>query len=120
MSGRVVVVKLPITSCPQLWGLLTHPNSFCGGLFKLNAQFNADSLLYLLGDFECDGHTVHMLTQWHLLPSLTSTMTSSLLRNVHSSPLSLAASLHSCRTNHSRYVNNGWTFTRQTSYISVL
>ena len=28
----------------------------------------------------------------------------------HSSPLSLAARLHRCHANHSRYSNNGWTF----------
>ena len=33
---------------PIVDGLLSHPNSFCGGMFKLNAKFNADSLLYLL------------------------------------------------------------------------
>ena len=38
-------------------------NSFCRGMFKLNAKFDADSLLYLLSHFECDGHTVHMLPQ---------------------------------------------------------
>ena len=48
--------------------LLNHPNNFCGGMFKLNAKFDADSLLYSLSHFECDGHTVHVLTQWHLPP----------------------------------------------------
>ena len=32
-------------------------------MFKLNAKFDADSLFYLLSHFECNGHTVHMLTQ---------------------------------------------------------
>ena len=45
-------------------GILTHPNSFRGAMFKLNVKLNADSpLLYLLRHFECDGHTVHMPTQ---------------------------------------------------------
>ena len=43
---------------------LYHPNGFCGGMFKLNTKFDADSSLYLLSHFECDGHTVHMLPQW--------------------------------------------------------
>ena len=34
-------------------------------MFKLNAKWDADLLLYSLGHFEC-GHTVHMLTQQHL------------------------------------------------------
>ena len=58
-------------------GLLIHPNSFCGGMFKFNAKFDRDSLLYLLSHVEWDGHIVHMLTQWCLLPPLTSTVKSS-------------------------------------------
>ena len=46
-------------------------------------------MLYLLGHFECDGHTVHMLTARHLPPPLTSTVMS-LFMHAHSSPLSLA------------------------------
>ena len=41
----------------------------------------------------------------------------SLFTQVHSSPLSVAAGLHWCRRNHSGYINNGWTFSWQTSYI---
>ena len=62
-------------------------------MFKVNAKFDADSLLYSLSHFECMGHRVHMLTQGHLPPPLTSTVKSSLFMQVHSSPLSLAASL---------------------------
>ena len=46
--------------------------------------------------FECDGHTVHMLTQRRPLPPLTSTVKSSLFVHVRSSPLSLAVRLHRC------------------------
>ena len=62
----LVVIQLPLVdhSC----GFLNHLNSFHGGMFKLNAKFDADSLLYLLSHFECNGHTVHMLTQWHPPP----------------------------------------------------
>ena len=49
-------------------GLLNHPSSFCKGMFKFNAKLDADSLLYSLSHFECDSHTVHMLTQQHLPP----------------------------------------------------
>ena len=38
--------------------------------------------------------------------------------HVHSSPLSLPVRLHRCCTNCSCYINNGWTFSGQTSYIS--
>ena len=52
-------------------------------MFKLNAKFDADSLLYSLSHFECDGHTVHILTQWHLPPPLTSTVKLSLFTHMH-------------------------------------
>ena len=45
-------------------------------------------------NFECDDHTVHMLTQRHLPPPVTSTVKSSLLSHGHSSPLSLASKSH--------------------------
>ena len=69
--------------------------------------------------FECDDHTVHMLTQRHLPPPLTSTVKSSLFMHVHSTPLSLAARLHRCHSNCSRDINNGWTFSWQASYVDV-
>ena len=91
MSGHVVwwSCQSPVAhSC----GLLNHLNSFHRGMFKFNTKFDADFLLYFLSYFECNSHTVHMLTQWHLLPLLTSTVKSSLFTHAHSSPLSLAAS----------------------------
>ena len=115
-SGRVGVMKLPITSAHSC-SLLSHLNSFRGGMFKLNAKFDADLLLYSLSHFECDGHTVHMLTQWYLLSPLTSTVKSSLFTHVHSSPLSLAARIHRRSTNRSPYINNDWTLSRRTSDI---
>ena len=100
--------------------LLNHPSSCHGGMSQLKANFDADSLLYLLRHFECDGHTGHTLTQLHPLPPLTSTVKSSLFMHVDSSPLSLAARLHGCLTNHSCYINNDWTFSGQTSYIFLI
>ena len=85
-------------------------------MFKLNTKFDADSLLYSLSHFECDSHTVHMLTQRHLPPPLTSTVKSSLFMHGHSSPLYSAARLQRCCTNLSRYMNTGWIFSGQTSY----
>ena len=55
---------------------LDHPNSFCRRMFKLETKCDADSLLYWLSHFECNGHTVHMLTQWCLPPPLTSAVLS--------------------------------------------
>ena len=86
-------------------------------MFKLNTKLDVGSLLYTLSHFEGDGHAVHMLTQWHLLPPPTSAVKSSLFMHVHSSPLSLAARLHGCCANCSHYITNGWTFSQQTSYI---
>ena len=83
---------------------------FCGEVLKLKTKFDADSLLYLLSYFECDGHTIHILSQWQLPSPLTSTVKFSLFTHLHSSPLSLAARLYRCGTNHSCYVNNGWHF----------
>ena len=97
--------------------LLNHWNSFHRGMFKLNTKFDADLLLYSLSHFECSDHTVHMLTHQSLPPPLTSTVKSSLFTHVHSSPLSLAARLHQCCTNHSRYINSGWTFSGQTLHM---
>ena len=51
---------------------------------------------------------------------MTSTVKSSLFMRVHSSPLSLAARLYQCCANHSGYINNGWTFSRQTWYYCNL
>ena len=77
-------------------GLLNLPNSFRHEMFKLNAKFDADSLLHSLSHFEYLGHILHTLTQWCLLPPLTSRVKASLFTHMHSSPLSLAARLHRC------------------------
>ena len=83
--------QLPIAAAFWIIPIVSH-----GGMFKLNATFEADSLLYSLSHFECDGHTIHMLTQWHLPPPLTSTVKSLLFTHAYSSPLSLGARLHRC------------------------
>ena len=59
---------------------------------------------YLLSDFKCNCHTVHMLTKQCLPPPLTSTVKLSLFTHVHSSPLSLVAGLHRYLTNRSHYI----------------
>ena len=99
--------------------LLNHPNTFHRGMFKLNAKSDADSLLYSLSHFECDNHTVYMLTQWRLPLPATSTVKSSLFTCAHSSPLSLAARLCRCHTNCSRNNKIGWTFFGQTSSYAL-
>ena len=94
--------------------LLNRLSSFCGGMLKLNANFDADSLFYLLSHFEHDSHTVHTITQQRLPPPLTSTV-KLLFTHVHSSPLSLAPKLHQCHTIHCWYINNGCAFFGQIS-----
>ena len=32
-------------------------------MFQFNAKFDADPFLYSLSNFDCDGHTVHMLAE---------------------------------------------------------
>ena len=98
-------------------GLLNHPNSLFTGMFKLNSKRDADLLLYLVSHFECDGHTVHRLTQGRVPPPVTSAVKSSLFVHVLSSPLALAARLHPCHAICSHYINNGWAFPGQTSHI---
>ena len=116
VSGHIAMIKLPITGCHSC-GLLNNLNSFCRGMFKLNAKFDADLLLYLLSHFECDGHTVHMPIQWCLPSPLTSTVKLSLFIHAQSSPHCLAARLQGCDTNRCHYINNGWTFSGQTSIL---
>ena len=96
--------------------VLNHLNSFHGGMFKLNAKSDADLLLYALSHFECNSHTVHMLTQWRLPPPLTSTVKSSLSIQAcafQSTPLGCQFTLM-LPANCSCYINNGWTFSGQT------
>ena len=106
MSRCTVVTKLP-SPVAHSCGFLNNLNSFCRGMFKLNAKLDAALLLYLLSHFECSSHKIYMLTQHCLLSTLSSAVKSSMFTHVHSSPLSLAARLHWCHTNHSCYINNG-------------
>ena len=86
--GEAANHQLPIAVA--LWITL----SFHGGMFMLTTKSDADLSLYSLSHFECDGHTVHMLTQWDPPPPLTSTVKLSFFIHAHCSPLSLAARLH--------------------------
>ena len=61
-----------------------------------------------------------MLTQRHLLLPLTSTVKSSSFAHVHFSPPSSAARFHPCHANCTHFINNGWTFSGQTSYVCTL
>ena len=104
---------LRCTHCIVPMSLLSHPNSFCGGMSKLKAKFDANLLLYSFSYFGCNSHTVYLLTQWRLLPPLTSTVKSSVFT------LALAARVHQCCTNHSCYIDSGRIFSGQTSCVCV-
>ena len=112
------VGTLSCWSCPSpvahSCGLLNDANSFHGGMFKVNTKFDADSLLYSLSHFECEGRTLHMLTQWCPPTPLTSTVKSSFFTHALSSPLSLAARLCWWHSNCSPYIDNGCTLSRET------
>ena len=99
------------------WGLLNHPNSFHRGMFKLNAKFDADSLLYSLSHFECNSHTVHTSLNGIYCPHWR-VQWSRHCSHMHISVLS-AAKFHGCHTNCSRSMNNVWTFSRQISLYSI-
>ena len=68
MSRCFVVMKLQ-SLVDHSCGLRNLLNSFCRGMFTLNAKFDADSLLCSLSHLQCNSYTVHMLTQWRLSPS---------------------------------------------------
>ena len=94
-----------IVSVEECW-------SFTQNLMLICCSTCSDILNVMATQYACS-------VQGCLLPLLTGTVKSSLFTHAHSSPLSLAARLHRCCTNHSHYINNSWTFSRQTSY-SVL
>ena len=96
--------------------LLNHPNSFQGGMFKLNANFMQINCCTCSVTLNVTT-TQHIFTQQCLLPPLTSMVKSSLFTYEHSSPLSLADRLRGCCANHSPYINNGCTFSRQFLYV---
>ena len=81
--------QLPIVAA--FWVMWIVSMEECSSLTQNLMQMRSVILPYSLGHFECDGHTVHMLTRWHLPPPLTSTVKLSLFTHAHSSPLSLAA-----------------------------
>ena len=95
--------QLPITAASWIIQIIAVEE--CSSWMQILWRFIA-----LFAHFECSGHTVHMLTQRHLPPPLTSTVKLSLFTHAHSSPLSLAARLHWCHTNHSCYINNAGLF----------
>ena len=103
VSGHVVVMKLPVAhSC----SLLNHPNSFHGGAFKLNAKFDADSLFYSV-IFNATATQYTRSLNGVYRPPVTSAVKSSLFTHAPSSPLSLAARLRWCGSNHSLHIYNG-------------
>ena len=96
----------------QSCGLVNHLNSFRRGMFKLSAKSDADSQSFWMQW----PHSTHAPSMASTAPPLTSTVKLSLFTHAHSSPLSLAARLHRCCTNCSRYINNGWTFSGDLIY----
>ena len=96
-------------------------------IIKIVSTEKCWSLMQNLMQIPCSTYSVilnAMATQYTcsfsrqcLLPPLINTAKSSLFMHMHSSPLSLAARLCWCHANHSRYINNSWTFSGKASYI---
>ena len=97
-------------------GLLNHLNSFCEVLFKLHAKFDVDPLLYSLSYFNVMAtqytctlngvYSPHRLVQW----------------SHQYSPCTFQSTLLACQVRSTLYIlfcyiNSGWPFSRQTSYI---
>ena len=119
MSGHVVVMKLPITSCPlavAFWIIWIVSTEECSSLMQNLMQIHCSSDSVIL-KATATQYTLS-LNSFSTTP-LTSTVKLSLFTHAHSSPLSLAARLHQCHTNHSSYINYGWTFSGQTLYSQI-
>ena len=109
MSGHIVRMKLPITSCPQLWPL-NHLNSSaegCSSLMRNLMHINCSTYPVILNvaitQYTCSLSVIYR-------PHWLNTVKSSLFTHAHSSPLSSAVRLHQCHANCSRYINSGCTF----------
>ena len=99
-------------------GLLNHANSFCEGMFKLNAKLDADLLLYSLSHFECEATQYTCSLNSIYCPLLTSTVKSSLFMMyipVHSSSLSVYINV----VQTILIINNAWTFSGHTLCVCV-
>ena len=111
-----VVMNLPVTSCPFLWPSESSIQSMeeCSSLMQNLMQTHCSTRSVILNatatPYTCSLNGVYC-------PHWVSTMKLTLFMHLHSSPFSLAARLHQWCANRSCYINNGSTFSRQTSYI---
>ena len=94
-----IIWLVSVEKCSSLrWNLMQTSCSTCSVILNVTAT-----------QYTCSLNGIYC-------PHLTSTV----FTHVHSTPLSLAARLYPCRTNHFCYINNGWTFSGQTSYITLI
>ena len=102
----IVIKKLPIMlpTAATFWIIHIVSAEECSSLMQNFMQICCSVLSVILNVMSTQ------YTQQYPLTPVTSRVKSSLFTHVHSSSLSLAARLHQCHTNHSRYINNGWTF----------
>ena len=120
---------LPTWSCSHC--LATHPlHSCCLSLSLLLVLMYVSSLTAWLSDFHtvqfsgssgCFLFLIFLLSFFWLCEEAKCIYLHLHLgqnsMHAHSSPLFLAARLHRCHANHSCYINNGWTFSRETLYM---
>ena len=102
--------QLPIAAA--FWIIWIVSMEECSSLMQNVMQIHCSTFC----PFEWDSHTdTCSLNSVYRFP-LTSAVKLSSPTHARSSPLSLAARLNWCQTNHSRYTNHGWTFSGQTFY----
>ena len=112
--------------CPEEVANHQLPIAAAFWIIPIVSREECSSLMQNMMQIDCSTHSVIlsvMTTQYtcslngiYPPPPRTSIVRSSLFTHVHSSPLSLAARSHGCHANCSSYINNGWTFSRQTLY----
>ena len=105
----------PLPTAVAFWIIRIVSMEECSSLMQNLMQIHCSTYSVILNVLATQ-YTCSLNGEHGLPPPLTSTVKSSLFMRVHSSPLSLAARLHWCYANCSRYINNGWTFSGQASY----
>ena len=129
--GDLIFHKKPARNMMQEWACCHNeaanhqlPIAMASWIIQMVSMEEGSSLIQNLMQICYSAHSVILnatATKYTCLPMapLMSTVKSALFTHGHSSPLSLASRLHQPHANHSHYINIGWTFSRQTSYMGT-